>query len=133
MTASRGMTTLPLEASGQYLLGQSGEGVQIDLERNRLDGYISRLGDRMSDQGTPLTFFFANSSLNGQQLSFTTRRIHGVWFSFSGTIVRGNVPTRAQDGYYRLEGKMVLHDDVAQTVQTREVSLPLAKEYPSGA
>jgi hypothetical protein len=127
-TISRGRTTLPLDASGEYSLGQSGETVQIDLEPKYLGGYISRFGDRMSDQGTPLTFFFATSALNGQQLSFTTRKVHGVWFSFVGTIVRGNASTRAEEGYYRLEGRMVLHDDASGTQQARDVSLQMTKQ-----
>lgn len=131
-TISRGRTTLPLDAAGEYSLGQSGETIQIDLEPKYLGGYISRFGDRMSDQGTPLTFFFATSALNGQQLSFTTRKVHGVWFSFVGTIVRGNATTRAQEGYYRLEGHMVLHDDANGTQQAREVSLPMTKQYANG-
>lgn len=131
-TISRGRTTLPLDASGEYSLGKSGEAVEIDLEPNRLSGYISRFGDRMSDQGTPLTFFFATSALSGHQISFTTRKVHGVWFSFVGTIVRGNASTRAEEGYYRLEGSMVLHDDANGTQQERNVSLPMTKQYSNG-
>jgi hypothetical protein len=131
-TVSRGRTTLPLDASGEYSLGESGEAVEIDLEPNHLGGYISRFGDRMSDQGTPLTFFFATSALNGQQLSFTTRKVHGVWFSFVGTIVRGNASTKAEEGYYRLQGRMVLHDDANGTQQQRDVSLPMTKQYSNG-
>ena len=131
-TVSRGRTTLPLDASGEYSLGESGEAVEIDLEPNHLGGYISRFGDRMSDQGTPLTFFFATSALNGQQLSFTTRKVHGVWFSFVGTIVRGNATTRAEGGYYRLQGRMVLHDDANGAQQQRDVSLPMTKQSSNG-
>jgi hypothetical protein len=129
---SRGRTTLPLEVSGEYSLGETGEAVEIDLERNRLSGYITRFGDRESDQGTPLTFFFATSSLNGQQLSFTTHRVHSVWFSFVGTVVRGTARTRAEAGYYRLEGRLVMHDAAKGTEQARAVSLPMARQYSNG-
>ncbi len=128
VTISRGRTTLPPDASGAYSLGQAGELVEIDLEPHQLSGYISRLGDRMSDEGTPLTFFFASTLLQGRGLSFTTRQVHGVWFSFTGTIVRGNAPTRSQDGYYRLEGRLVLHDTANSTEQARDVSLPLMRQ-----
>jgi hypothetical protein len=130
-TRSSGRTVLPLEASGEYSLG-SGEMVDVELEPERLSGYITRFGDRDSDQGTPLTFFFATSRLAGQRLAFTTRQIHGVWFSFEGTIVRGPARTREQQGYYLLEGKLVLHDVDGQTEQARMVSLPLARQYSSG-
>lgn len=128
-TISRGRTTLPVEASGEYSLGEAGETVEIDLEPDRLSGYISRFGDEMSDEGTPLTFFFDTSWLNGRQIGFTTRRVHGTWFSFRGTIVRGDAETRLQDGYYRLQGSMAMHNAANGTVQTRDVSLPLAREY----
>jgi hypothetical protein len=106
--------------------------VDVELEPDRLSGYITRLGDRESDQGTPLTFFFATSRLSAQQLAFTTRQIHGVWFSFEGTIVRGSGRSRDQQGYYLLEGRLVLHDVDNRTEQARMVSLPLAKQYPNG-
>jgi hypothetical protein len=106
--------------------------VDVELQPDRLTGYITRLGDRESDEGTPLTFFFATSWLAGQRFSFTTRQVHGVWFSFEGTIVRGNARTRDQQGYYLLEGRLVLHDAAAQTEQARNVSLPMARQYPNG-
>lgn len=130
-TRSSGRTILPLEASGEYTLG-SGEFVDVELQPDRLTGYITRLGDRESDQGTPLTFFFATSRLSGQRFSFTTRQVHGVWFSFEGTIVRGNARSRDQQGYYLLEGRLVLHDVASRTEQARMVSLPMARQYPNG-
>jgi hypothetical protein len=130
-TQSSGRTMLPLEASGEYTLGTD-ERVDVELQPDRLSGFIARFGDRESDQGTPLTFFFATSRLAGQQLAFTTKQIHGVWFSFEGTIVRGSARTRDQQGYYLLEGRLVLHDVANQTEQARMVSLPLARQYPNG-
>jgi len=130
-TLSSGRTILPLEASGEYALG-SGETVEIDLQPDRLSGFITRYGDRASDEGTPLTFFFATSRLAGQQLAFTTRQVHGVWFSFEGTIVRGSARSREQQGYYLLQGRLVLHDAANQTEQARMVSLPLARQNPNG-
>jgi hypothetical protein len=129
-TRSSGRTILPVEASGEYSLGSGGV-VDVELQRDRLSGFITRLGDRESDEGTLLTFFFATSRLSGQQLAFTTRQVHGVWFSFEGTIVRGSARTRDQQGYYLLEGKLVLHDVASQTEQARMVSLPLARQSPA--
>jgi hypothetical protein len=130
-TRSSGRTILPAEASGEYTLG-SGEMVDVELQPDRLSGFITRLGDRESDEGTPLTFFFATSRLAPQQLAFTTKQIHGVWFSFEGTIVRGPARSRDQQGYYLLEGRLVLHDVAGKTDQARMVSLPLARQYPNG-
>jgi hypothetical protein len=131
-TISHGRTTLPLDVSGEYSLGQMGELVEIDLQESRLSGYITRNGDRESDEGAPLTFMFATSALNGTQLSFTTRQVHGVSFSFTGTIVRGSAQSRAEAGYYRLQGRLVRHDAVNRTDQSRDVSLPLTRVYTNG-
>jgi hypothetical protein len=129
-TRSTGRSTLPPDASGTYQFG-SGT-IEVDLQPNRLDGYITRLGDRASDEGTPLTFFFATGRLSGQRLSFATRQVHSVWFSFEGTIVRGSAQSRSQQGYYLLEGQLVLHDTASGTQQARMVSLPLARQSTNG-
>ena len=126
-TRSTGRTLLPPDASGGYALGAGGM-VELDLQPDRLSGFITRPGDRESDEGTPLTFFFLTSRLAGQRMAFTTRQVHGQWFSFEGTIVRGGPPNRGQPGYYLLQGSLVLHDVVTQTRQTRMVSLPLARQ-----
>ncbi len=130
-TRSTGRTQLPVDASGEYALGSSGA-IDVELQPDRLSGFISRLGDRESDQGTPLTFFFATGHLSGQQMSFTTRQVHGIWFSFEGTIGRGPARSREQQGYYLLEGRLVMHDVDGRTEQARMVSLPLARQSPNG-
>jgi hypothetical protein len=127
---SSGRTVLPLEASGAYSLGSTGQ-IDVELQPDRLSGFITRLGDRESDEGTPLTFFFATSRLAGQRLAFTTRQVHGVGWSFEGTIVRGSGRSRDQQGYYLLEGRLVMHDVAGQTEQARMVSLPLARQGPT--
>jgi hypothetical protein len=130
-TRSTGRTILPIDASGAYALGSTGA-ISVELQPDRLSGFISRLGDRESDEGTPLTFFFATSRLSGQQISFITRQVHGVWWSFEGTIVRGPARSRDQQGYYLLEGRLVMHDVGTQMEQARMVSLPLARQSPNG-
>ncbi len=130
-TRSTGRTVLPLEASGEYSMGSGGT-VDVELQPDRLSGFITRSGDRESDEGTPLTFFFATSRLAGQRLAFTTRQVHGVWWAFEGTIVRGSARSREQQGYYLLEGRLVMHDVASQTEQAHAVSLPLARQNPNG-
>ena len=97
---------IPEDASGEYMLGHPGEVVEITLQFGALSGYISRQGDGESDSGTPLTFFFDQTSFHGQELRFTTQQIHGVWYSFQGTIARGSGKTREEDGYYVLMGDL---------------------------
>jgi hypothetical protein len=121
-TRSSGRTILPLEASGAYSLGAGGS-IDVELQPDRLSGFITRMGDRESDEGTPLTFFFATSRLAGQRLAFTTRQVHGVWFSFEGTIVRGSARSREQQGYYLLEGRLVMHDAAAGSAGPQRLAL----------
>jgi hypothetical protein len=130
-TRSTGRSTLPTDASGEYVLGSNAT-IDIELEPDRLSGFLTRPGDHESDEGASLTFFFSTGHLSGQHLSFTTRQIHGVWFTFEGTIIRGPAQSRAQQGYYLLQGQLVMHDLASQTQQTRTVSLPLARQSTIG-
>ena len=121
-------TLIPEEASGEYMLGHPGELIKITLQFGELSGYISRQGDGESDNGTPLTFFFDQASVRGPELKFTTRQIHGVWYSFDGTIVRGPGKTRADDGYYLLTGGLVQHDGAQKIELRRNVSLKSGRQ-----
>jgi hypothetical protein len=116
-----GYSTLPEDASGEYLLDESGSVVQITLEeKGRLSGYVSKMGD----DHVPMTFFFDQSQVNGNGISFTTRKLHGYWYSFEGEITRGDSEaTKAGDGYYRLRGSWVVHNDVQKTEDPTRVSL----------
>jgi hypothetical protein len=126
----RGRTNsaIPEEASGEYKLGPQGELIQIIMQFGDLSGYISRQGDGESDSGTPLTFFFEQTSMRGQELKFTTQQIHGVWYSFQGTIVRGPGKTRGEDGYYLLTGDLIVHDSTQKTESLRTVSLKSGRQ-----
>lgn len=127
ITEVHGAPVLPDDASGEYLLGQPGEVVEIILEQQgRLTGYISAFGNRDSDRGTPLTFLFHHTSVSGEQISFETITVHSTWYSFVGSIQRGDAKTRAEDGFYRLIGTLEEHDTAAGTVQKRNVDLKLS-------
>ncbi|MHB8302798.1 MAG: hypothetical protein ACYDC6_08195 [Acidobacteriaceae bacterium] len=103
-------STLPKNVSGAYNFDHLNESIEIDIERNnKLSGYISRLGDAETDDNTPLTYFFDHATVDGTQIEFQTRVLHGVWYSFRGTIVRGNGETRDDEGYYVLHGILQEH------------------------
>ncbi len=125
----RNNSLIPDDASGAYMLGHPGEVVEITMQFGELSGYISSQGDGESDGGTPLTFFFDKTSFRGQELSFTTRQIHGIWYSFQGTIVRGPGKTRDQDGYYLLAGDLIEHNAVQKTESRRSVRLKSGREF----
>lgn len=119
---------IPEEASGEYMLGHPGELIEITLQFGELSGYISRQGDGESDNGTPLTFFFDQASVSGPELKFTTRQIHGVWYSFQGTIVRGSGKSREENGFYLLTGDLIQHDSAQKTDSRRTVSLKSGRQ-----
>lgn len=124
----RGTPVLPEDASGEYGFGQPGEVIQIILEpQGRLTGYISKLGDHDSDRGTPLTLIFRHTSVSGEQIQFETGTVHGVWFAFRGSILRGTAKDRREEGYFRLVGTLEEHDVAAGTLQKRNVDLKLSR------
>ena len=119
-------TNLPTEASGEYQLGKPGDVIEIILDNNGLTGYISMLGRAEHDRSAPLTYFFDQTELNARSLAFTTKQVHGQWYTFSGTVERGSAATREKEGYYLLKGTLTLHSGGAPE-QPRNVSLPLAR------
>lgn len=122
-------STLPRDVSGSYDFDRLNESIEIDLDGTKLSGYISRLGDDETDKTTPLTFFFDKTSVDGSRIEFQTRVLHGLWYSFRGTIVRGEAETRADHGYYVLHGVLEEHhpqsrDDKSadETIEKRTVN-----------
>ncbi len=106
---NRQISTLPEDVSGAYQFDRTNESVEIDIERNKLGGYISQLGDAETDSDIPLTFFFDKTSIDGSEIEFQTHIVHGVWYSFRGTILRGKPEDRAEEGYYVLHGTLLEH------------------------
>ena len=120
-------STLPSEASGEYLMGRPGDVIEIILDSNGLTGYISMIGKTDKDKDAALTYFFDDTELNAQSLTFTTKPVHGVLYSFAGTIVRGPAASRTKEGYYLLQGTLTLHNTADRSEQPKRVALPLAR------
>ena len=95
--------------SGSYAFDHNNESIEIDIHHGKLKGYIARLGDAETDKGTPLTYFFDHTSIHDNQLQFATKVVHGLWYSFAGTILRGDVQERDEEGYYVLTGQLQVH------------------------
>jgi len=122
-------STLPSDASGEYKLGKPGEVIEIILDANGLTGYISMIGKTEKDKDAALTYFFDDTELDAKSLSFTTKPVHGKYYAFSGTIVRGPATDRGRDGYYLLQGTLTMHDTTDRSEQPRRVALPLARSF----
>lgn len=130
-----GRSDLPDEASGSYALSPNpSEVIEMILngqdDEVRLQGYLTRIGDGASDRGASLTYFFARTTVSPTQLTFITRQVHGVWWSFTGTIGRGSAQMSTQKGFYYLTGTLTEHFDNGQSAPQR-VSLPSLPEGQS--
>lgn len=117
---ARGYSTLPDEASGEYAMDDKGSVAEITIEHNRVTGYITKM-----EQGTVLTLFFDHAAVNGNRVTFTTKVVHGLHFSFAGSIVRGDAINRSMEGYYRLTGDLkVVRRGVQEARQVSFKSTP---------
>jgi len=121
-----------------YSFLQEGEFVQISVEEGtRLTGFISRYSD--GEKALFVDHFFEKAELHGHELSFTTRKVHGVWFEFKGAVARGPGKTRDAEGYYVISGNLAqFRSDPNQKVSAKERevtfrSLPLDSEDEAGA
>jgi hypothetical protein len=116
------------DISGMYSFLNDGEFLQISLDKSGASGYISRMGDLESDRGTFLDQFFSKASVQGHDVAFTTRQIHGVWFEFKGRFDRGPAKAKTNDGYYVLRGTLKEFTTDANkntTSRSREVEFKL--------
>ena len=121
------------DISGMYSFLREGEFVQINLDQDGVSGYISRFGDLESDRGAFLDQFFSKASVQGHDVTFTTRQIHGVWFEFKGRFDRGPARNRTEDGYYVLRGTLTefsTTDGKDVTHRSREVEFKLLGQPP---
>lgn len=117
------------DISGMYSFVKEGEFLQISLEKTAVTGYISRMGDSDSDNGVFLDQFFAKADVQGHEVSFTTKPLHGIWYDFKGKFDRGPAKTKSVDGYYLLRGTLkeltYAPDKAVSTARSREVEFRL--------
>jgi len=97
------------DPSGMYSFLREGEFVQLTVDDGKLSGYISRFGDTDSDKGQFIDQFFDKASLNGDQLAFNTKTVHGTWYEFTGVITKMPSKQPAQEGYRVIKGTLVQH------------------------
>jgi hypothetical protein len=119
------------EYSGMYSFLKDGEFVQITVEaQGHVTGFISRYGDTEGDRGVFLDHFFEAGKLDGNQLTFATKTVHGISFEFHGTIDRGEGKSRGDDAFYILKGTLTekaIDEAKKSSSHAREVAL---KSFP---
>ncbi len=97
------------DISGAYTFLREGEVLQLTLEEGELTGYISRFGDSESDKGVFIDQFLDKASLDGDRIKFDTKKVHGVWYEFSGVITTTPGKQPADEGYHVVKGTLVEH------------------------
>ena len=121
-----GHTNLPPEAEGRYRWGRSGgrpvDEIELYFEEGKLQGYLVERLDP-SPHTAPVNFAFATTHVDGNAVAWTTRRVHGKFYSFSGHLERGLVASPTLPGYYLLTGTLTEHggdaDSVGSTVSLK--------------
>ncbi|HYN15643.1 MAG TPA: hypothetical protein VES66_07640 [Terriglobales bacterium] len=115
--------------SGMYSFLQEGEFVQINVEEgNRLTGFISRYSD--SEKANFVDHFFDKAELHDHDIRFSTRKVHGVWFEFKGTVSRGPGKTRNADAYYVIKGTLTQYTSDANQVVTAKEREVTFRSFP---
>jgi hypothetical protein len=111
--------------SGAYTFLQDGELLQLNIEdEGKVTGFVQRLGDTETDRGMFLDHFFKEAKLDGKNLSFSTKVVHGVSYEFKGTIDRGDGKKPGDEAYYVLKGALTQSNIDSQqktTTKTRDV------------
>jgi hypothetical protein len=93
--------------SGMYSFLREGEFIQVTVEeQGKVSGFISRFGDSDTDKNEFLDQFFESGKLESSHLTFTTKNVHGTWFTFDGTVGRGTGKKPDEEGYYVIRGSL---------------------------
>ncbi len=118
------------DISGMYTFLHEGEFVQITVEEAGVSGFVSRYGDSDTDKGTFLDQFFSKASLKDKHLTFTTKKVHGTWFDFDGTVERGSGKTPHDEAYRVIRGTLTQTSEGADgkpVAKSRQIEL---KSFP---
>ena len=96
--------------SGMYSFLEDGEFLQLTVEdQGQVTGFVSRYGDQRGDHRAFVDHFFKSSRLDGKKLDFTTEIAQNIFYSFKGTIERGEGKKPTDEAYYVLKGTLTQH------------------------
>ncbi len=118
------------DISGMYSFLKEGEFVQITVQDNVVTGFVSRYGETESDKDAFLDQFFDKAALKDNRLTFTTKKIHGVWFDFDGMVERGPGKTPHDEGYRVIRGTLTHNSEDASgkpVAKSRQIEM---KSFP---
>lgn len=117
--------------SGMYTFLREGEFIQVTVEgEGKISGFISRFGDSDTDKNEFLDQFFESGSLDSGHLKFTTKHVHGTWFTFDGTLGRGAGKKPDQEAYYLIRGTLTRFRGDADKNTSQESRRVEFKSFP---
>ncbi len=123
----------PENVTGLYSFLRSGETVQLNVQPDgRVTGYVSRMADGESDRGQMLDMLFERASLERNRLEFRTKKIHGEWFEFKGTLERGKAKSRDDEGYWMMHGTLTTVKEDVNGKPTPFATEVEFKSFPAG-
>jgi hypothetical protein len=128
-TWKRGVTAFPAEATGFYRFRDDAQGVRIVSHDGEISGYLLKFGQGITDKDMVLGYSFSDVAGTRNQLYFTTRQVHGVWYGFEGRILQHRSFDQTDGANYILQGTLTMHDEAQQTTQTAEVRLRYAGQH----
>jgi hypothetical protein len=128
-TWKRGATDFPPEAMGFYRFRDDAQGVRIAFHDGEISGYLLKFGKGISDKDIVLGYSFSDVAGTRDQLYFTTRQVHGVWYGFEGQVVRHRGLNPADDANYILQGTLTMHDEAQQTIESAAIRLRYAGQH----
>lgn len=122
-TWKRGATDFPPEAAGFYRFHDDAQGVRIVSHGGEISGYLLKLGKGTIDKDMVLGYDFSEVAGTRNQLYFTTRQVHGVWYGFEGKVVQHGSLKQEDQASYTLQGTLTEHDEAQQTTQSAAIRL----------
>src|SRR5579875_162277 len=112
------------DITGDYEFLQPYNTLAILQEDTMLKGYIDVLQGQ-SESDAILSYPIVNGDRKGNRVEFTTRKIHEIYYHFSGTVRRGSGKKPGEPDYLELVGELqtIQNNSVTnqQTVERRQV------------
>jgi hypothetical protein len=120
--------------SGMYSFLQDGEFVQLTVEdRGQVSGFVSRYGDQQGEHRAFVDHFFKQSKLDGKKLDFTTEIAQNAFYSFKGTVERGEGKKPTDEAYYVLKGTLTQYTLDSSHKTTSKSQAVAFKSFPQEA
>jgi hypothetical protein len=124
--------------SNTYTFLGEDEDLQLSaVPGNILLGYVNTHGVGETDRHLLLAMFFQKGTIEGDEVYFITKPVHGLRYEFRGKISRGLGKSPAEEGYFQIVGKLTqyLADEEGKVVShSREAtfkSMPFDAPQPA--